>query len=62
MYDYLRDLFVFKELYNANIEPMLISNVIYPIIYLNCIFLKVLQAKRIIKKSVFLALGINIED
>jgi len=33
----------------------------YPIIYLNCVVLKVRQDKRVINKSIFLALGINIE-
>ncbi len=34
---------------------------IYPIVYLDCIVLKVRQDSRVINKSVFLALGINIE-
>lgn len=34
---------------------------IYPIIYLDCIVLKVRQDSRVINKSVFLAPGINIE-
>ena len=34
---------------------------IYPIIYLDCIVLKVRQDKRVINKSIFLALGINTE-
>ncbi|AHF73356.1 transposase ISSoEn2, IS256 family [Candidatus Sodalis pierantonius str. SOPE] len=34
---------------------------VYPIVYLDCIVLKVRQDSRIINKSVFLALGINIE-
>ena len=33
----------------------------YPIVYLDCIVLKVRQDSRAINKSVFLALGINIE-
>lgn len=33
----------------------------YPIVYLDCIVLKVRQDSRVINKSVFLALGINIE-
>lgn len=32
---------------------------IYPIIYLDCIVVKIRQDKRIINKSIFLALGIN---
>jgi putative transposase len=34
---------------------------IYPIVYLDCIVVKVRQDKRIINKSIFLALGINTE-
>ncbi|RPH29321.1 IS256 family transposase [Buttiauxella warmboldiae] len=69
----------FKELYDADVSPALISKVtdavmeqvvewqnrpldtLYPIVYLDCIVLKVRQDNRIINKSVFLALGINIE-
>ncbi len=34
---------------------------VYPIVYLDCIVLKIRQDSRVINKSVFLALGINIE-
>ncbi|OKU30511.1 IS256 family transposase [Escherichia coli] len=69
----------FKELYDADVSPALISKVtdavmeqivewqnrpldaVYPIVYLDCIVLKVRQGSRVINKSVFLALGINIE-
>ena len=34
---------------------------IYPIIYLDCLVVKIRQDKRIINKSIFLALGINID-
>ncbi len=34
---------------------------IYPIVYLDCIVLKVRQDKRVIKKSVYLALGVNLD-
>ncbi|MDJ3788159.1 IS256 family transposase, partial [Salmonella enterica] len=69
----------FKELYDADVSPALISKVtdavmeqvtewqnrpldaVYPIVYLDCIALKVRQDSRVINKSVFLALGINIE-
>ncbi len=34
---------------------------VYPIVYLDCIVLKVRRDNRVINKSVFLALGINIE-
>ena len=68
----------FKELYDADVSPALISKVtdavmeqvvewqnrpldaVYPIVYLDCIVLKVRQDSRLINKSVFLALGINI--
>jgi len=33
---------------------------IYPIVYLDCIVLKVRQDKRVINKSVYLALGVNL--
>ncbi|WP_407860285.1 transposase, partial [Escherichia coli] len=33
---------------------------IYPIVYLDCIVLKVRQDSRVINKAVFLALGINL--
>ena len=69
----------FKELYDADVSPALVSKVtdavmeqvvewqtrpldaVYPIVYLDCIVLKVRQDNRVINKSVFLALGINIE-
>ncbi|EOC0702699.1 IS256 family transposase, partial [Salmonella enterica subsp. enterica serovar Kokomlemle] len=69
----------FKELYDADVSPALISKVtdavmeqviewqnrpldaVYPIVYLDCIVLKVRHDSRVINKSVFLALGINIE-
>ena len=34
---------------------------IYPIVYLDCIVLKIRQDKRVINKSVYLALGVNLE-
>jgi putative transposase len=69
----------FKEMYDADVSPTLISNVtnavleeilewqsrplddIYPIVYLDCIVLKIRQDKRVINKAVYLALGINLE-
>ncbi len=69
----------FKELYDADVSPALISKVtdavmeqgvewqnrpldsLYPIVYLDCIVIKVRQDSRVINKSVFLALGINTE-
>ena len=34
---------------------------VYPVIYLDCIVIKIHQDKRVIKKSIYLALGINTE-
>jgi len=34
---------------------------VYPIVYLDCIVLKVRQDKRVINKSIYIALGINLE-
>ncbi|MFT6387677.1 MAG: transposase-like protein [Cellvibrionaceae bacterium] len=34
---------------------------VYPIIYLDCITLKIRQDKRVINKAIYLALGINLE-
>lgn len=34
---------------------------VYPILYLNCIVVKVKENNRIINKSVYLALGVNSE-
>ncbi|MGH1352546.1 MAG: IS256 family transposase [Methyloligellaceae bacterium] len=34
---------------------------VYPIVFLDCIVIKIRQDKRVINKSVFLALGVNIE-
>lgn len=69
----------FKELYDADVSPTLISKVtdavkeqvvewqnrpldaVYPIVYLDCIVVKVRQNGTTINKSVFLALGINLE-
>jgi putative transposase len=34
---------------------------IYPIVYLDCIVLKIRQDKRVINKAVYLALGVNME-
>lgn len=34
---------------------------VYPIVYLDCIVVKVHQNKRVIKKAIYLALGINLE-
>tara|TARA_R110000787_G_C13368860_1_gene440686 strand:- start:34 stop:1242 length:1209 start_codon:yes stop_codon:yes gene_type:complete len=69
----------FKEMYNADVSPTLISKVteavideviewqsrpldaVYPIVYLDCIVVKVRQDKQVINKAIFLALGVNLE-
>lgn len=69
----------FKEMYDADVSPTLISKVtdavkeqvtewqnrqldtLYPIVYMDCIVVKVRQNGRVINKAVFLALGINTE-
>lgn len=69
----------FKEMYDANVSPSLISKVtdavkeqvterqnrqpdaLYPIVYMDCIVVKVRQNGSVINKAVFLALGINTE-
>lgn len=69
----------FKEMYDADVSPTLISKVtesviddviewqsrpldaIYPIVYLDCIVVKVRQDKQVINKAIFLALGVNLE-
>ncbi|MDK9365762.1 IS256 family transposase [Lelliottia wanjuensis] len=69
----------FKEMYDADVSPALISRVtdavkeqvaewqnrqldaLYPIVYMDCIVVKVRQNGSVINKAVFLALGINTE-
>ncbi|WP_414446606.1 IS256 family transposase [Citrobacter europaeus] len=69
----------FKEMYDADVSPTLISKVtdavkeqvtewqnrqldaLYPIVYMDCIVVKVRQDGSVINKAVFLALGINTE-
>lgn len=34
---------------------------VYPMVYLDCIILKIRQDKRVIKKAIYLALGVNLE-
>ncbi|WKU20200.1 IS256 family transposase [Advenella alkanexedens] len=68
----------FKEMYDADISPTLISKVteavidkvdewqsrplepVYPIVYLDCIVVKVRQDKQVINKAIYLALGVNL--
>ena len=69
----------FKEMYDADVSPTLISRVtnavieqvvewqarpldaIYPVIYLDCLVVKIRQDKQVINKAVYLALGVNLE-
>ncbi|MBB6545198.1 transposase-like protein [Thalassotalea piscium] len=69
----------FKEMYDADVSPALISRVtnavieqvvewqarpldaVYPIVYLDCLVVKIRQDKQVINKAVYLALGVNIE-
>ena len=69
----------FKEMYDADISPTLISNVtnavleqiiewqsrpldaIYPIVYLDCLVVKIRQDKQVINKAIYLALGVNMD-
>jgi transposase-like protein len=69
----------FKEMYDADVSPALISKVtdavlekviewqsrpldaVYPIVYLDCIVVKVRQDKQVINKAIYLALGVNME-
>ena len=69
----------FKEMYDADVSPALISKVtdavidevvqwqnrplepIYPIVYLDCIVVKVRHNKQVINKAIHLALGITLE-
>lgn len=69
----------FKEMYDADVSPTLISKVtdavkeqviewqnrpldgLYPIVYMDCIVVKVRQDGTVINKAIFLALGINLE-
>ncbi|VUT03427.1 IS256 family transposase [Klebsiella spallanzanii] len=69
----------FKEMYDADVSPTLISKVtdavkeqvtewqnrqldaLYPIVYMDCIVVKVRQNGSVVNKAVFLALGINTE-
>ncbi len=69
----------FKEMYDAEVSPTLISRVtnavieqvvewqsrpldaVYPIVYLDCLVIKIRQDKQVINKAVYLALGVNVE-
>ena len=47
---------ILDEVQKWQVRPL---DAVYPIIYLDCIVIKVHQDKRVIKKSVYLALGVN---
>ena len=60
----------FNEMYNFHTNAVLEQILewqsrplddLYPIVYLDCIVLKIRQDKRVINKSIYLALGINLE-
>ena len=69
----------FKEMYDADVSPALISKVtdavieevvqwqnrpldsVYPIVYLDCIVIKVRHNKQVINKAIHLALGITLD-
>ena len=69
----------FKEMYDADVSPTLISKVtnavlekvvewqsrpldpIYPIVYLDCIVVKIRQDREVVNKSIYLALGVNMD-
>lgn len=69
----------FKEMYDADVSPTLISRVtdkvleqitqwqsrpldaVYPIVYLDCIVIKIRDNLRVINKSIYLALGVNMD-
>ena len=69
----------FKELYDADVSPSVISKVtdavmgrvtewqsrelepLYPIVYLDCIVLKIRENQQVIKKSLYLALGVDLQ-
>jgi len=69
----------FKELYQADVSPTVISKVtdavmgrviewqarelepLYPIVYLDCIVVKIRENQQVTKKSLYLALGVDIE-
>jgi putative transposase len=49
---------ILEEVENWQNRPL---DSVYPIVYLDCIVIKVHQEKRVIKKAVYLALGVNTE-
>ena len=69
----------FKEMYDADVSPTVISNVtdavheqiiewqsrpldpLYPIVYLDCLVVKIRKDRQVLNQSVYLALGVNTE-
>jgi putative transposase len=69
----------FKDMYDADVSPSLISKVtdaviehviewqsrpleaVYPIVYLDCIVVKIRRGKQVINQSIYLALGVTLE-
>ncbi len=65
----------FKELYGAEVSATLISKVtdaviaqqsrpldaVYPIVYLDCIVVKIRQDKQVLNKAIYVGLGVNME-
>jgi len=49
---------VLEQVVESQSRPL---DAFYPIVYLDCIVLKIRQDKRVINKSVYLALGVNLE-
>ena len=49
---------VIEELREWQERPL---EAVYPIVYLDCIVLRIRQDKRVIKKSIYLALGIDLD-
>jgi putative transposase len=47
-----------KSFISGDLRPL---DPVYPIVYLDCIVLKIRQDKQVINKSIFLALGVNLE-
>jgi putative transposase len=65
-----------EEMYGVEVSPTLISNVtdavmdewqnrplnaVYPIVYLDCLVVKVRDSGKVINKSLYFALGVNLE-
>ena len=49
---------VLDEIYEWQSRPL---DAVYPIVYLDCIVLKIRQDKRVINKSMYVALGVNMD-